>query len=109
MKTSEILIEAKKKINTPEKWTAGTLARDEAGCAVAFGSESAVCFCSMGALEVEFCEKDIPRLYWFPCINALNNSIPVGGGIAIFNDTHTHKEVMEVWDRAIAEAKAEGK
>lgn len=104
MKISEILIEAKKKIDTPEKWTKRTLARDSKNQEVDFDSKNAVCFCSIGALEVEFREKGIPNSTWYSCIKALNAGM--GLYIADFNDTHTHEEVMGAWDRAIESQKS---
>ena len=106
MKISEILIEAKKKIYTPEKWTASTLARDSKNQEVDFDSKNAVCFCSIGALKVEFHEKNIPNSTWYSCIKALSGTMDVGA--ALFNDVHTHEEVMAAWDKAIAATQAHG-
>lgn len=100
MKISDILIEAKKKIDTPKNWTTHYLARDNAGRVTSIDCKSAVCFCSIGALELEFFEKDIPRSTWYQCIKALQ--VSMGSYVPDFNDTHTHQEVMEAWDQAIS-------
>lgn len=108
MKTSDLMIEAKKLIDTSEKWTQGNFATDKYGMEVSYASEKATCFCSLGALRSvaykewrSTCElKELDEAKSF--INtAIDNTSPNIWGIAGFNDTSTHEEVMDVWDDAI--------
>ena len=107
MKTSEILIAAKALIDEPGKWTQGAAARDANGRAIEAEEpySAAVCFCSIGALDAS--TQD--------CFTAfidgkrfLKKAISLRD-VVYFNDTHTHThaEVMQMWDRAIELAKAE--
>lgn len=101
MKTSEILIAAKALIDTPEKWTRGSFARDSENYHVDFYSKDAVCYCSLGALYksqqgIHSLEAALAKRHlWYAA----------GESIAEYNDTHTHPEVMAVWDKAIELAK----
>lgn len=108
MKTSEILIKAKSLIDTPEKWTTETLARNSAKKPVGFDSEEAVCFCSLGALHRIF--EDMGDENSALHFNKSKNYLRMGTQhqfIAHFNDDATHEEVMVAWDKAIELAKAD--
>lgn len=99
MTPSQILRKAKALIDTPEKWTQGAFARDAKGRGVETHDVKAVCFCSAGALgKVNHDGPNEPYEY-------LTRSF--GGGLVVFNDTHTHAEVMAKWDEAIALAEAD--
>lgn len=109
MKTSEILIKAKAIISNPDKWTQGAFARNYDGEEVSPISSQAVCFCSIGALKASV-GKDQSEVTMFYLVNArdyLMKATP-DGYIAVFNDEHTHEEVMAVWDKAIKLAKLSG-
>lgn len=99
MKTSEILIKAKEVITDPKNWTQGKFARNALGKTACPTDFDAVCFCSLGAL------KRIGKSSSFHLQLRLNEA--VGGSIVDYNDSHTHEQVMEVWDKAIAKAIAD--
>ena len=95
MKTSEILIKAKEVIVDPANWTQGQYARNSNMDITSATDENATCFCSIGALL---------RIGGFNCDLRMQLSQYADGNIAEYNDTHTHEQVMEVWDKAIAKA-----
>lgn len=106
MKTSEFLEKAKSYIDSPEKWTQEELAKDAHGKPVNPYNESATCFCSLGALmKAQLPTADRVDIYYTSKKFLFE---AMGSTPSRFNDTHTHEEVMDAWDRAIAEAKAEG-
>ena len=95
--TAQILTEARALIDTPEKWTQKTSSRDCKGSPLERATDpNAVCFCSLGALDKaarNFVESD--RAYKF--LYKLTS-----GDVSGFNDTHSHSEVMELFNRAIS-------
>lgn len=107
MKISEHLIAAKKRIEKPENWTTHVLARNSAGMSVESWSFEAICWCSIGAVskapDTKYTQKSA-------CYKYLEQAISTNSDTSIsdFNDTHTHAEVMEMWDKAIALAVADG-
>lgn len=86
----EVFVKAYNIIKDPEKWTQGWHAKDEYGNYVSGNSPDAVCWCSTGAITHA----------------AINNS-RLGEAIvhafkvplAYFNDTHSHEEVMALWEK----------
>ena len=106
MKPSEILLAAKEKINTPEKWTQGELAKNARGEKVPRYSETAVCWCSLGAI-CAVAESETAKVE-----SRAESSLRqvVIQRIDIWNDDpeRTHEEVMNAFDKAIALAQKEG-
>ena len=97
--TLEILRAARAKIERPECWTKGELARDAAGNSVTPDSAEAVCWCPVGAIHAStligherFCARHV-------IVNAID-SLNIGG----WNDApeRTHAEVLAAFDAAIA-------
>lgn len=103
MKTSEMLEKAKAIIADPSHWTQGWFAKDAAGNDTFSLRSEAVCWCSMGALNKAGFGP------WGECFAPVFEvALMEAGhtqGMASYNDTHTHEEVMKVWDRAIQLAK----
>lgn len=102
---------AKALIDTPEKWTTHQYARDEEGNSVSFWAWDEVtptCYCSIGAIakvqggitkaEAGTAVRLLDAAAFGPAANSC--------AIAYYNDSHTHEEVMAVWDKAIAKAEA---
>lgn len=107
MKTSEMLEKAKAVIADPSHWTQGWFAKDAAGRDTFSLRSDAVCWCSMGALnKAGFGPWGETFAIAF---EAALVEIGYDGGIASYNDNHTHEEVMKVWDRAIQLAKEDEK
>ena len=98
MKASETLIRAKAVIEDPKNWTQGQYARKSNMDVTSVEDENATCFCSIGALS---------KIGGLNCDLMMYLIQYANGGIAEYNDTHTHEQVMEVWDKAIAKAIAD--
>ena len=95
MTTLQTLKAAREKITDPLRWTQGTWARDVQGWPVERDGDAA-CWCAWGAVtsvkagvgaELAACDE-------------LHKS--AGGSFIAFNDTHTHAEVLALFDKAIA-------
>lgn len=114
MKTSEFLIKAKSLIADPKHWTQEHYARDNEGNICYWDDSGAVCFCSVGALYetsgythqgsrngIHPVDPLLTRAYTY-----LDDAIGYTS-IPLFNDKHTHEQVMQMWDKAIAQAIAD--
>ena len=108
MKHSEALKAAKAVIANPENWTQGWYYKYKNGTSCK-RYEDAECFCSLGALrKVNDCYDDYylnGTLYLDLALETLNVK---AGSVFIFNDTHSHAEVMALFDKAIELAEKEG-
>ena len=117
MKTSEALEKAWALIDSPKKWTQNAFARDKSGRELyvtlsgqlqddRVGAGHA-CFCAKGA--VRYACKD--HVLAIEAEKALAEAVKavegdrVHEGVMVFNDSHTHQELKEVWHIAIAKAK----
>lgn len=108
-----VLTEARKLIEDPEHWLQGVYAMDETKTVGLYPKNpAATCFCSIGAVvhvlpEDALPEKEVQALS--AAVWALDpawaeaNKVRKDRCIAGYNDTHTHEEVLAVWDHAIAE------
>lgn len=106
MNTLEVLIAARKLIEKPENWTRAFLARDNYGDPVYVHSDKAVCFCAMGALHKAVGETQGEFLDVVDDAAATLASAARIDTVAGFNDTHTHDEVLVLFDKAIEMEKA---
>jgi len=115
MKPSEILIEARKLIDTPDKWTKGSYATDGQGKQVPSYSGQAQCFCTLGAFfhaSASFSEKPFVQTSEHEMMErqarrALGNAINPNEQTVLFADWNdaperTHVEVLAAYDGAIA-------
>ena len=96
----QLLIAARKLIENPEHWTQGVMARNCDGHSTYYRNGGAFCFCASGALQrvqadIGLTFDDLHRSMWI-----LEGFCPVD--ILHFNDSHTHQEVLNVFDKAIA-------
>ena len=103
MKTSEVLKQAKALIVNPENWMQGDYTNNEG------------CFCSLGAIA------KVSLVDWMYAGNqpatkllrqVVNTEMKAEGfspdvNFAQYNDTRTHTEVMEAFDKAITLAQAQ--
>jgi hypothetical protein len=96
----ETLKAARQLISTPDSWTQEVFARDKDGLRVDAQSEEAVCFCSFGAIERFTGCKNLSEVE-----QHLDNVCEkyFRTNVISFNDTHTHAEVLALFDAAIAE------
>lgn len=105
MKTIDILRQAKQLISKPENWNQGDWRKERDG---------QMCYCGMGALvavvtgdEFDFTTNDINRAERLlsKAAGQLDNvHLSHLNTFAAFNDRHTHEEVMQAFDLAIAMA-----
>lgn len=84
MNTLEVLIDARALIEKPENWCQEVIQRGNA-------------FCSLGAI----CFLPAPSESLNAALLALELLVP-NSCVATFNDTHSHAEVLALYDRAIA-------
>jgi hypothetical protein len=98
MTTLETLKAARELITPKRAWTTGTLAKTSPeGKRVDYFSVDAKCWCSSGAIM-----RVNPQFNgWNYLLDAMKTST-----IPIFNDTHTHAEVLAAFDEAIARLEA---
>jgi hypothetical protein len=100
-----ILRLARKLIEKPRAWTKGAPAKDKRGEFVSPMDKRAVCWCALGAVEriarAIGSKSDVENSAHYFLYCAIRTSI------AEYNDTHTHKQILGRFDRAIA--LAEGK
>lgn len=105
MNQIEILKAARALILDPQAWTQNVSARNQHGVPVDVSSPQATCFCALGAifsLTNDFGHED--------AVEALSHEVwKQGCGIFVaeFNDTHTHTEVIALFDKAIASLEAQ--
>lgn len=94
MKTSEILREARKRIDAPEKWTKRI--------PLSSGQHCAVTACGSRYISDDVAQ----RAAW----DALRKQMPVDGPLFRYNDdpSTTHADIMALYDRAIAACEAKG-
>ena len=93
----QLLIAARARISKPENWTQGTAARCSNGNPVMASDVKACQWCSLGTIALTSYSESDPETAQLNMWRALKNP-----GIAEFNDTHTHQEVLNVFDKAIA-------
>lgn len=101
---AEVLRAARKLIEQPDAWIKGNSAIDKYGHYISPWSKDAVCFCALGAVECAThklnATYEVDQLARDFLYRAIRTSI------ADYNDTHTHKQVIGRFDRAIALAEA---
>lgn len=104
MKSSEVLRRARARIEKPENWTKGALARYATGeRTVESAAPGVTCWCALGALD--WAEP----VGWFRVYGRVCEAIG-GPDLPRWNDApeRTHAEVLDAFDRAIALAEQEG-
>lgn len=99
MNIYETLVAAKKLIENPENWLQGEYCNGK-------DIDVSTCFCSIGAVK-----KVLGHAALSSDRNPATEALGAGFGgfsyIAIYNDFHSHAEVMAMWDKAIEKAKEE--
>lgn len=107
MNTVEILEKARELISDESRWTQGEYARDNRGHDVDFNDSSACKFCALGAVLAAAGAEDDCDSVTAHADHLLAEA--VGGrfinDVACFNDSHSHAEILAVFDRAIAAAR----
>lgn len=95
MTTLEILVAARAKISTPDKWCKGQPATDITGWPCVADSPTAYRWCVLGAL-ILVCKRNMEAVR--------QAALCLGGGVVQFNDALTtmHADILALFDRAIA-------
>jgi hypothetical protein len=105
------LLRARKIIENRRHWTRGVAARDRKGIPVTPDDPGASCWCVLGALfRVSADAKQPSTIIAGKKVQLIKSwhLIEAAAGtdrLAEFNDTHSHHEVLDLIDRAIAEAR----
>lgn len=100
MTPRETLIAARAKIEAPERWTQGEFARTAKGNKAKPLSRRAQCWCSIGAVAAV--TKRHPVLIPNDVYQFLQSAMGITERlVSIWNDDHTHAEVMAAFGRAI--------
>ena len=107
MKTKEILIAARAKIEQPECWTQMAFAKTALRNKAKVDSPRAVCWCILGAICAVTNSK--PGLLDVASYRLIANAIgvpPYSENVVNWNDerARTHAEVLAAFDRAIEDA-----
>ena len=104
MTPHEILIAARAKIDTPEKWCKVDVALDEDGEYIAPDDSYAVQFCALGAIEA----IDAPVSLRINAADVLRSLLP-GRLVAPVNDhpETKHADIMALYDKAIEATQGE--
>lgn len=104
----ELLLSAREKIDTPEKWAQGDLGLDADG-KPSQSPDTSICFCMYGALRAAIGGKswDFPSDPSFMEARRVLKRAINGAHISEFNDAteRTHSEVLAAFDQAIALAR----
>lgn len=109
--TVHVLVKARDLIAEPTRWTKRAEALSAHGALVSPRSPLAVCWCLRGAVERAAMgtdaasDDDLSWRYWQRAIGHVGDL--TDGRPARFNDLHTHSEVLDVLDAAIAKATGE--
>lgn len=97
MTTVEILRAARSKIEKEENWTQEELAVTGDGIPVMPWNPAAAAWCAVGAIQaIKDKGVDLVRDCYQPLRDAAAPQ-----SISDYNDTHTHAEVLDLFDRAI--------
>lgn len=106
-KPSEILIAAKAVIADPKHWTKGAIAKNSDGYSTYVSSETASCWCSVGAYYrvAEAIDETPIAITAFETLTRAATAFGRFLSVADMNDASDHATVMSVWDKAIELAK----
>lgn len=112
MNVLELLEAGRAIIADPAHWAQDTFAYDADGKEVWSTSPTAVCWCSVGVLHKVVSDVQTPspldgdlRCEAEHMLSRASRKDGANQSIAWFNDSHTHAEVLAVWDIAITEAR----
>lgn len=109
MKQSEMLRKARDLIADQARWTKNVFARDEYGYPCSVDDGCARAYCAIGAIEhfarAEARTRDATE--WLEAETRLQDAVGDNQSITEFNDSHTHEEVLALFDAAIALAEGD--
>lgn len=117
MLASKVLEKARNLIYHQSRWTKNTMARDANGGDVDDTSPRATCWCSLGAVNraayeltdsYSWMARDIEASAAKEALRYTLHALHGDDRIAVFNDTHTHAEVLNLFDETINRLKGLG-
>lgn len=98
----KVLMDARARIEAPERWTQGVSARSKSGRKVLIRSKAACRWCATSAIRLSAPDQYLST----KAIAELRRAIDAEY-VYQFNDSHTHAEVLDAFDRVIAARRAE--
>ena len=109
METHEVLQKARDLLADRKHWAQNWFAYDKDGHFVDSVDENATCWCSVGAVCKVEGRDDCQNSKALDLLDeVLEDYFNWVSGVANYNDSHTHGQVLVVFDKAIELAKAEG-
>lgn len=106
--TKQVLMRAREIIATPATWLQGDFAADADGKPVNSLDETAICFCSLGAVRLAAFgpaadKQEYSALLARKMLGVACRALTRGesDNVAKFNDEHEHAEVLALFDLAI--------
>jgi len=103
----QILEEGRALLSKPENWTQRVAARDIHGIRVGSTEEYACSWCSYGALNKVDPDHGWQRSDAEEHLEQAAKELQPGCVSYVhFNDSHTHSEVLQMWDKAIQNAES---
>ena len=122
LRTQDILVKARELISDEDHWIQGEYGKDAEGLSIVEQNrlKDATCFCAMGAIlrATQLIQEDdfitVPSKVWEELnwkgrrvhseFRRTYSNFRGIDPLITFNDTHSHKEVLELFDAMIAEA-----
>ena len=103
MTTVELLTASRDLISEPERWTQDAYARDIHGEPTDAVGDGAVCWCATGALWSAGHDHNGKHFYDL-YEDAVGELTQAAGrkSLVLYNDGHTHNQVLALFDEAIA-------
>lgn len=109
----EVLKRARERISDPSRWTQAAMARTRGGNLALSDCFDAVCWCAVGAVHKECSPINFVTEY-DSALRSLAETVRDWRwardpffGVTNFNDTHTHAEVLALFDATIARLESE--
>lgn len=103
MSILETLKDTRGLLSDKSKWTnGGNYASDVDGAWINPLHEAAVCWCSLGAIMKITNKNAVSDPLVKACEKELGITVNAHGGIVHYNDEHTHKQVLKIFDKTIA-------
>ena len=105
----ELLTNARTLLSNIDNWTQVAGARDIEGCAIHPNSDYAVKWCAIGALLKFYTGEPLDNGYNIAAnFLAMEAKKECNMSITSFNDSMTHQDVLDMYDRAIANLEHHG-
>lgn len=100
----DLLREARALISDPDKWTQGALARNAHGSEVAHYSPDACKWCAVGAISRVAASNNASydtEMSAYSSLVQASRRLFYSDAVGEVNDTHSHTDVLALFDRAI--------